>query len=208
MIGLGGFFAIYLGYLVGGAWVPGRRFDEFMAVFSYVLEHPFANYFNVNTPKCVVAVTFVYAIAITMYYTSQRNLMPGREFGTAKFANIKQVVQKLKDPDIGFNRILSQNVRMSLNTRLTKLNNNELDCVFATYQLLKEGVDVPNLRYIALATPEKDETTVIQSVGRVGRKADGKECGTVFDFVDDFAMYYSWYIKRQGYYRKINAEIY
>ena len=126
MIGLGGFFAIYLGYLVGGAWVPGRRFDEFMAVFSYVLEHPFANYFNVNTPKCVVAVTFVYAIAITMYYTSQRNLMPGREFGTAKFANIKQVVQKLKDPDIGFNRILSQNVRMSLNTRLTKLNNNVL----------------------------------------------------------------------------------
>lgn len=91
---------------------------------------------------------------------------------------------------------------------LEKLNNNELDCVFATYQLLKEGVDVPNLRYIALATPEKDETTVIQSVGRVGRKADGKECGMVLDFVDDFAMYYSWFVKRQGYYRKINAKVY
>ena len=117
---------MYLGYLVGGAWVPGRRFDEFMAVFSYVLEHPFANYFNVNTPKCVVAVTFVYAIAITMYYTSQRSLMPGREFGTARFANIKQVLKELRDPDISFNRILSQNVRMSLNTRLTKLNNNIL----------------------------------------------------------------------------------
>jgi superfamily II DNA or RNA helicase len=91
---------------------------------------------------------------------------------------------------------------------LEKLNNNELDCVFATYQLLKEGIDVPNLHYIALATPEKDETTVIQSVGRVGRKADGKECGTVLDFVDDFAMYYSWFMKRQGYYRKINAKVY
>ena len=91
---------------------------------------------------------------------------------------------------------------------LEKLNNNELDCVFATYQLAKEGLDVPNLHYIALATPEKDETTVIQSVGRVGRKADGKECGMVLDFVDDFAMYYSWFVKRQGYYRKINAEIY
>ena len=91
---------------------------------------------------------------------------------------------------------------------LEKLNNNELDCVFATYQLAKEGLDVPNLRYIALATPEKDETTVIQSVGRVGRKADGKECGTVLDFVDDFAMYYSWFVKRQGYYRKINAKVY
>ena len=91
---------------------------------------------------------------------------------------------------------------------LEKLNNNELDCVFATYQLAKEGLDVPNLRYIALATAEKDETTVIQSVGRVGRKADGKECGTVLDFVDDFAMYYSWFVKRQGYYRKINAKVY
>lgn len=91
---------------------------------------------------------------------------------------------------------------------LEKLNNNELDCVFATYQLAKEGLDVPNLRYIALATPEKDETTVIQSVGRVGRKADGKECGMVLDFVDDFAMYYSWFMKRQGYYRKINAKVY
>lgn len=91
---------------------------------------------------------------------------------------------------------------------LEKLNNNELNCVFATYQLAKEGLDVPNLRYIALATPEKDETTVIQSVGRVGRKADGKECGTVLDFVDDFAMYYSWFVKRQGYYRKINAKVY
>ena len=91
---------------------------------------------------------------------------------------------------------------------LEKLNNNELDCVFATYQLAKEGLDVPNLRYIALATPEKDETTVIQSVGRVGRKADGKECGMVLDFVDDFAMYYSWFVKRQGYYRKINAKVY
>ncbi len=126
MIGLGGFFAIYLGYLVGGAWVPGRHLDEFLAVFSYVLERPFANYFNVNTPRCVVAVTFVYAIAITMYYTSQRNLMPGREFGTAKFANIKQVVKNLQDPNIGYNRILSQNVRMSLDTRRTKLNNNVL----------------------------------------------------------------------------------
>lgn len=89
---------------------------------------------------------------------------------------------------------------------LEKLNNNELDCVFATYQLLKEGIDVPNLRYIALATPEKDETTVIQSVGRVGRKADGKTHGTVLDFVDDVGMYLGWSRKRDGYYKKINVE--
>lgn len=61
-----------------------------------------------------------------MYYTSQRNYMPGKEFGTAKLADVKQVNQILADEDDGKNRILSQNVRMSLDTRKTKLNNNVL----------------------------------------------------------------------------------
>ena len=57
------------------------------------------------------------------------------------------------------------------------------------------------------ATPEKDETTVIQSVGRVGRKAEGKAHGTVIDFVDSFGMYQGWAKKRRGYYKKIGAEV-
>lgn len=90
---------------------------------------------------------------------------------------------------------------------LEQLNNNELDCVFATYQLAKEGLDVPNLRYVVFATPEKDETTVTQSAGRVGRKAEGKTHGTIVDFVDNFAMYRGWYKKRVRYYKKMNAEL-
>lgn len=90
---------------------------------------------------------------------------------------------------------------------LRKLNDGEINCIFATYQLAKEGLDCPNLRYVILATPEKDETTVIQSVGRVGRKADGKEYGTVIDFVDNFGMYRGWAKKRRNYYKKIDAEI-
>lgn len=90
---------------------------------------------------------------------------------------------------------------------LEQLNTGELDCILATYQLAKEGLDVPNLRFLVLATPEKDETTVVQAVGRVGRKADGKDIGTVIDFVDDFGMYRGWAKKRAGYYRKIDAEL-
>lgn len=90
---------------------------------------------------------------------------------------------------------------------LVALNSGEIDAVFATYQLAKEGLDVPNLRYVVFATPEKDETTVIQSAGRVGRKADGKEYGTVIDFVDAFGMYQGWFKKRCGYYRKIGMKV-
>lgn len=85
---------------------------------------------------------------------------------------------------------------------LHKLDCGELDCIFATYQLAKEGLDCPNLRYVVLATPEKDETTVTQAVGRVGRKADGKEVGIVLDLLDDFGMLYGWAKKRRSYYKK------
>ena len=67
-----------------------------------------------------------HAMAIVMYYTSQRNYMPGKEFGTARFENPKQVNKILADKDENFNRILSQNVKMSLDFRRLKLNGNIL----------------------------------------------------------------------------------
>ena len=85
---------------------------------------------------------------------------------------------------------------------LTDLNSGALNVVFATYKLAKEGLDVPNLRTVVLSCPVKDKTTVIQSAGRVARKADGKEYGTVIDFSDDFGLLYGYEKKRRGYYKK------
>jgi hypothetical protein len=90
---------------------------------------------------------------------------------------------------------------------LEDLNNGDIDCLFATYQLAKEGLDCPNLRYVVFATPEKDPTTVTQSAGRVGRKAENKPFGTVIDFVDDFGMYRGWQKKRMAVYKKLDFEI-
>ena len=85
---------------------------------------------------------------------------------------------------------------------LTDLNSGALNVVFATYKLAKEGLDVPNLRTVVFATPQKDKTTVIQSAGRVARKADGKDFGTVIDFSDDFGLLRGYEKKRRGYYKK------
>ena len=38
------------------------------------------------------------------------------------------------------------------------------------------------------------------------RRAEGKDCGTVIDFVDDFGMYQGWAKKRMRYYKKIGIE--
>ena len=90
---------------------------------------------------------------------------------------------------------------------LNALNDGELNIVFATFKLAKEGLDVPNLRTIVFATPQKDKATVIQSAGRVARKADGKEFGRVIDFIDDFGIFYGYASKRKKYYKSLNYEV-
>ncbi len=126
MIAIGGVLSGYLGYLVGGAWREGIEFNAFWNRFSMVCSYPLNDYYNEYTIRMIGYALFIYLIVVLMYYTSQRNLMPGREYGTSKFADIKAVNKKIADEDDGRNRILSQNVRMSLNTKKTNLNNNVL----------------------------------------------------------------------------------
>ena len=127
-IAVGALLAAYFGYLLGGAWHQGIAFGEFMDNFNAVCANPLGNYFNENTVKMVAIVLGIYAMAIIMYYTSQRNFMPGKEFGTAKFENPAIANKVLADKDENFNRILSQNVKMSLDFRRLKLNGNILIC--------------------------------------------------------------------------------
>lgn len=90
---------------------------------------------------------------------------------------------------------------------LKDLNDGNINVALATYAIAKEGLDVPKLNYVVFASPQKDETTVTQSVGRVGRKADGKEYGTVIDYVDDFGMLLGYSRKRNSIYKKLEYEI-
>lgn len=91
---------------------------------------------------------------------------------------------------------------------LKDLNDGKINVVLATYALAKEGLDVPNLNYVVFASPQKDETTVTQSAGRVGRKAEGKEYGVVIDYVDsNFGMLAGFSKKRNSVYKKLEYEI-
>lgn len=93
-------------------------------------------------------------------------------------------------------------------TKLNDLNDGKLKYLFATYKLAKEGLDIPNLRYVVFATPQKDETTVVQSAGRVGRKYEGKEKGVVIDYVDNFGMLLGYSKKRDRFYKKLGYSLY
>lgn len=101
----------------------------------------------------------------------------------------------------------SKKAKAERKAALEALNNGEIDCIFCTYSLAAEGLDVPNLRYVVFATPEKNDVTVTQATGRVGRKAEGKSYGTVIDFVDDFGLYKGFYKERLKVYKKLNCDI-
>lgn len=123
---IGGIFAGYAGYLFNYCYQPGRDINYLMKQFNIVLAKPMADYWNSNSPKAIVIGLFIYTLGILLYVTSQRNFMHGKEFGTAKFADPKQITKRFVDKDKSKNRILSQNVRMSMNTRKMKINLNTL----------------------------------------------------------------------------------
>lgn len=125
---VGAVFAGYFGYLLGGAWYKGIEISEFMSRLNEVLSKPFRWYFNDNTLFLIVFVLVVYGMIVLMYYSSRRNLMPGKEYGTAKIESPATINKVIQDEDVDFNRILSQNLRMSLNFRKLKLNGNILIC--------------------------------------------------------------------------------
>lgn len=59
-------------------------------------------------------------------------------------------------------------------------NDNPSECrILSNARCLSEGVDVPDLDGIIFLQPRKSTTDVVQSVGRVMRKADGKDYGYV-----------------------------
>jgi len=85
---------------------------------------------------------------------------------------------------------------------LKKIKSKSVKCLIATYALAKEGLDIPTLNNLVMATPQKNEVIVTQSAGRVARKADGKDFGKIYDFCDDFGILYSWQKKRKSIYKK------
>ena len=79
--------------------------------------------------------------------------------------------------------------------------------LFATYSLAKEGLDIPRLDRLYLATPQKDYAVITQSIGRIARTFDGKAEPVVYDYVDEGIQYLvRSYKKRCATYRKCGCK--
>lgn len=69
--------------------------------------------------------------------------------------------------------------------------------VSATYSMLEEGYDDPELDTLILGTPR---STVQQTIGRIERDHPGKLVPVVYDIVDDFSLYPNMFWKRNKFY--------
>ena len=77
--------------------------------------------------------------------------------------------------------------------------------LFATYSLAKEGLDIPCLERLYMATPQKDFAVITQAIGRIARTSSGKADPICYDFVDDIQYLVKAYKKRCTTYRKNGA---
>lgn len=158
---IGELFTIYVSYVLNGVWNTNGDIVIILNKFNAAIKNPFGHYYNANTLRAVIYGSLIYGMAVLMYVTSRRNLMHGKEYGTAKFADIRMVNKALADKDECKNRILSNNVRMSIDTSVTGLNNNMLviggSGAGKTFFIVKPNIMQMMLNNSFIATDPKGE---------------------------------------------------
>ena len=158
---IGELFTIYVSYVLNGVWNTNGDIVLILNKFNAAIKNPFGHYYNANTLRAVIYGSLIYGMAVLMYVTSRRNLMHGKEYGTARFADIRMVNKALADRDECKNRILSNNVRMSIDTSVTGLNNNMLviggSGAGKTFFIVKPNIMQMMLNNSFIATDPKGE---------------------------------------------------
>lgn len=158
---IGELFTIYVSYVLNGIWNTNGDIVLILNKFNAAIKNPFGHYYNANTLRAVIYGSVIYGMAVLMYVTSRRNLMHGKEYGTASFADIRMVNKAIADKDKNKNRILSNNVRMSTDTSVTGLNNNMLviggSGAGKTFFIVKPNIMQMMLNNSFIATDPKGE---------------------------------------------------
>lgn len=96
----------------------------------------------------------------------------------------------------------SKKARAERQQALEDMRTGKAKYLFASYSLAKEGLDIPQLDRLYLALPKKDYAVVTQSIGRIGRTAEGKTDAICYDYVDNIGFCENAWKKRKTSYRK------
>ena len=100
-------------------------------------------------------------------------------------------------------RMTSKRGKAEREAAIEQMRTGEKKYLFASYTLAREGMDIPRLERLFLVTPQKDEAVIVQSLGRIARKFNGKAKPVCVDFVDrKIGVLMGMYRKRLRIYRE------
>jgi superfamily II DNA or RNA helicase len=148
---------------------------------------------------------------ITFYYKRTRLIMervaeeinkhPNRQFlilsdRKQHLEDMFKLAQELKIPSTGYyvGGMKKEKLKESESCRL----------LLGTYPMANEGLDIPSLNGLVLATPKSD---IIQSVGRICRQKHENIDPLIIDIVDDFSIFENQGRKRLKVYEKKNYDV-
>ena len=117
---------LYIGYSLGKIRFSGVLGENITVQVIRSILHPFPVRITSLTGPAIAASLLVYVMACLYHVSTVHNYMPGREYGTARLAPPQELNAVLMDSDMQKNKILSENLRVSTDTRKTGLNNNVL----------------------------------------------------------------------------------
>ena len=90
-------FVLYGGYAVGRLEGDQISIENIREMLLYSLTHPWPMRFTLLTVKALLILLLIWGFAVIWYVGNYRSLIPGLEYGSARFADPKQVNEKLKD---------------------------------------------------------------------------------------------------------------
>lgn len=80
----------------------------------------------------------------------------------------------------------------------------ECQVLFATYEMVNEGFDLPKLNTLVFATPR---SKIEQAIGRILRTQNSEICPLVIDVIDKLRVFEMQGTKRKKYYKSLNYQI-
>lgn len=92
--------------------------------------------------------------------------------------------EMLENQEINHALIIGNLSKRKRQQAITDINNGNTRIIIATSSLAGEGLDIPKLNRLFLATPIGNKTQVKQYTGRILRKIEGKKDAKVYDYVD------------------------
>lgn len=106
-------------------WQPGMKITALLDALNNALAEPFALAWVSNSPRFLLVFTVIYAVAVIVAVTDQKNTRPGAEYGSAAWGDVFRLNKFYMDRH-GSNLLLTQHFHIGIDGYKHKHNTNIL----------------------------------------------------------------------------------